>query len=185
MNVNRTELSEIFGVTQKTIASYVDKGMPVIKHGGHGVRSIYETKDCIKWYVEHQIAKRFGTDNEHVTEVLNKEYEQARLARAQADGKEIENQIKTGELAPVDFLTKVLAHVLAQVTANLDAIPQKLKRRAVKLTATDLDIVKGIIAKAQNAAARSDIHLEELVEDYVRNKGGTQAPGEAAAAEPE
>ena len=81
--------------------------------------------------------------------------ERARLARAQSERIEMENAVKRGELAPIDTLRDVLAPVVAQIAAQLDAVPGKLKREAPHLTATDLEIVAREITKARNLAAET------------------------------
>ena len=177
LKVNKAKLAEIFGVTQKTLTAYQDRGLPVEAKGGAGKSNLYDTKNVIAWYVDHMIDRKFG-HAEHVTEALNKEYEQARLAKAQADGKEIENQIKRGELAPVELMTVVLAHVTSQVVAVLDSIPQKVKRNVPKLTASEIELIKREIAKTQNAAANLELNLEQHVENYIRSKGGIEATTE-------
>lgn len=182
--VNKAQLSEIFGVTQATLTTWQKRGLPIQSEGGPGQSHVYDTKDVIRWFVNFEIDRKFG-HAEHVTEALNKDYEQARLAKAQADGKEIENQIKRGELAPVELMTRVLAQVASQITAVLDSIPQKIKRNVPKLTASDIDIIKREIVKTQNAAANIDINIEQLVEDFKRSKGGASHTGEADPAEAE
>ena len=168
---NKTELAELFGVTQKTIGDWQNRGMPIEVNAGRGHKNVYDSADCIKWFAEYRIAQRLGESSEG-RDYLDKDREQARFAKAQADGKEIDNQIKRGELAPATFMTTALANVAAQITAVLDSIPQKLKRHVPKLTASDIDLVKREIAKTQNAAASIDVDLNELIEDYKRDKGG-------------
>lgn len=174
--INKTELAAMLGVTQKTITSYQSQGLP-FQSNERGKSNIYDTEEVIKWFIDREIARRYG-DPGQATEKLDREYEQARYSKAQADGKEIENAIKRGELAPVDFLTDVLSHVASQIAAVLDSIPQKVKRRVPKLTASEVEIVKREIIKAQNAAARMDTNLEKLVEDFIRAKGGVKATRE-------
>ena len=185
--VNKTKLGEILGVTHATLTAYQKNGMPIHEKGegkGQGTSNYYDTRKVIDWYVQHMIERKFGRA-EHVNEALNKEYEQARLAKAQADGKDIDNQIKRGELAPVGLMTKVLAHVSAQIVSVLDSIPQKIKRRVPKMTATEIEIIKKEIAKTQNAAAKIEINLDELVQAFVNDKDGLTASSENGTAKAE
>ena len=168
--VPKSELVEIFGVAPNTITNYKRAGMPSITTTSRGKKDVYDTADCIAWWVERQILSRFG--DKDISDQIDKEYEQGRLARAQADGKEIENQIKRGELAPVSFISEVLSKVTSQVAAVLDSIPQKIKRRVPGLTANDIEIIKKEIIKTQNAAAKVDVNVEELIASFIRNKGG-------------
>jgi phage terminase Nu1 subunit (DNA packaging protein) len=174
MKVNKKQLAEILGVTQKTITNYQSQGLP-FEDNERGVANVYDTKEVIRWFVERELNRRYGASGD-VRERLDKDYEQARLAKAQADGKEIENKIKQGELAPVELLTQVLSHVSAQTASILESIPQKVKRQLPELPASGVEVIKREIIKCQNTAARADANLGQYIEDYCSSKGGVKAP---------
>lgn len=175
--VTHGELMEIMGVSTNTLTKYHRSGMPIFQLTGRGKKNIYDTEDVIMWWVDNEIQKRFGDLNPD-GDAVDKEYEQGRLARAQADGKEIENDIKRGELAPVEFISILLGRITSQIASILESIPQKVKRRVPGLSANDIEIIKKEIVKTQNAAAKVEINLEELVRNYVSSKGGVRTTGE-------
>lgn len=79
--------------------------------------------------------------------------ERARLAKAQADRVEMQNAVTRGELAPVALLEEVLVATASKVAGVFDAIPGMVRRRVPQLTADDIDLIAGEIAKARNAVA--------------------------------
>lgn len=94
---------------------------------------------------------------------LNLNDERARLAAAQADKVEMENQVMRGELAPVATLEAVLVRAGGKIAAQLDAIPGAIKRRVPGLTDADVGFVRREIAKARNAVA--NLTLEDIEAD--------------------
>lgn len=79
--------------------------------------------------------------------------ERARLAAAQADKVEMQNAQSREELAPVVYLTEVLAKAGARAAAILEAIPGQVRRRLPSLPATEIQAIQQEIAKARNLCA--------------------------------
>lgn len=88
--------------------------------------------------------------------------ERARLAREQADKIAMQNAVTRGELAPVALIEEVLTKAASKVAGVLDAIPGMIRRRVPQLTADDIDLIAGEVAKARNTvAAMSLADLDE------------------------
>jgi len=79
--------------------------------------------------------------------------ERARLAREQADKISMQNAVTRGELAPVALIEEVLTKAASKVAGVLDAIPGMIRRRVPLLTADDIDLIAGEVAKARNTVA--------------------------------
>jgi phage terminase Nu1 subunit (DNA packaging protein) len=79
--------------------------------------------------------------------------ERAGLAREQRIRIELQNAVTRKEYGPIYELETGLADCMAQVAAQLDTIPGKLKRRSDKLTISDINLVREIIAEARNTIA--------------------------------
>lgn len=79
--------------------------------------------------------------------------ERARLAREQADKIAMQNAVTRGELAPVALIEEVLTKAASKVAGVLDAIPGMIRRRVPLLTADDIDLIAGEVAKARNTVA--------------------------------
>lgn len=79
--------------------------------------------------------------------------ERAMLAREQRIKIEMQNAVTRGELAPVALLEEVLTAAASKVAGVLDAIPGMVRRRVPQLTADDIDLIAGEVAKARNTVA--------------------------------
>lgn len=104
--------------------------------------------------------------------------ERARLAREQADKIAMQNAVTRGELAPVALIEEVLTKAASKVAGVLDAIPGMIRRRVPLLTADDIDLIAGEVAKARNTVAAMsladlddapvvDVPRDELIIDEV------------------
>lgn len=71
MEVNKKRLSEIFGVSIRTIQNWQDQGMPVARGGGKGNEVLYDSAAVIEWYS----ARDAAIENEK----LRKEVEELRV----------------------------------------------------------------------------------------------------------
>lgn len=95
--------------------------------------------------------------------------EKLRLTKAQAEGQELKNAQLRRELAPVQVIEFVVGKAGGQISAILGALPMQLKKRNPRLTASDIELAKREIAKAQNAAAKMTVDLDEY---YDRDPEG-------------
>jgi phage terminase Nu1 subunit (DNA packaging protein) len=90
--------------------------------------------------------------------------EKLRLTKAQAEGQELKNAQLRKELAPVDVIEWVLGKAAGQISAVLESIPSLLKKRNAKLTASNIELIRREIVKAQNAASQMTVDLDEYYE---------------------
>jgi len=79
--------------------------------------------------------------------------ERAALAKAQRERIEMQNAVTRGELAPVVLIEEVLTKAASKTAGILDAIPGMVRRRVPQLTADDIDLIAGEVAKARNMVA--------------------------------
>jgi phage terminase Nu1 subunit (DNA packaging protein) len=79
--------------------------------------------------------------------------ERAALAKAQRERIEMQNSVTRGELAPVVLIEEVLTKTASKTAGILDAIPGMIRRRVPLLTADDIDLIAGEVAKARNMVA--------------------------------
>jgi phage terminase Nu1 subunit (DNA packaging protein) len=89
--------------------------------------------------------------------------ERALLAREQKDRIAMANAVTRGELAPVALIEEVLTKAASKVAGVLDAIPGMIRRRVPVLTAGDIDLIAGEVAKARNTVAA--MSLADLRDD--------------------
>ncbi len=79
--------------------------------------------------------------------------ERAALAKAQRERIEMQNSVTRGELAPVVLIEEVLTKAASKTAGILDAIPGMIRRRVPLLTADDIGLIAGEVAKARNMVA--------------------------------
>lgn len=131
-----------------------------------GRNAFYLVSDVVKNRLQNQAAKQQqaappATD---VELTRSEREEKLRLTKAQAEGQELKNAQLRKELAPVDVIEWVIGKAGGQISAILDALPSRLKKRNPKLTASNIENIRREIVKAQNAAAQMTVDLDEYYE---------------------
>lgn len=121
MEVNKKILSEIFGVSVRTIQNWQDQGMPVARGGGKGNEVLYNSAAVIEWYsardtaIENEKLRKEVEDlriaSESDLQPGTIEYERHRLTRAQADAQELKNAKESAEVVETAFCTFVLSRI--------------------------------------------------------------------------
>jgi phage terminase Nu1 subunit (DNA packaging protein) len=89
--------------------------------------------------------------------------ERAALAKAQRERIEMQNAVTRGELAPVVLIEEVLTKAASKIAGILEAIPGMIRRRVPLLTADDIGLIAGEVAKARNRVAA--MSLADLSDD--------------------
>lgn len=116
------ELAAHLGVSAKYIGDLIGKG--VIQRAPVGK---YDLDRCRKQYIEHireQAAGRASSGE------LNLSEERARLAKEQADAKEMENAIERGDLVYIEHVAKQIENQLTKVRTRLLSVPTKVAPEA-------------------------------------------------------
>ncbi|HEZ4518627.1 TPA: terminase small subunit [Neisseria meningitidis] len=157
MLVNKRQLSEIVGVSERSLTEWQKEGLPVASYADNrGQANEYESAAVIRWMVQRELER------------LNKEKPRDRLDRLKADAIELDLKERTGELAPAALFERAWAdHILAARTEFL-TLPEQL---AIELSATaGVEIDPDAIASHINNA------LEKLAnygaEDDADDNGG-------------
>lgn len=157
--LNQGQLLKSLGVSLSAFQRWGVR--PVAKIG----RSAYYTvRDVLDNRLAHQANER---QREIDPELEEMEYERLRLTRAQADGQEIKNDIARGKIAPIEIIRVVLSRIAGEAAGELDGIPLDIKRKNPELDNRIIEDIKRHCVKAQNAIARSDEVLDEVLDDYI------------------
>lgn len=151
--ITQARFAQIVGITQPAVSGLLAQGVLTV---GDNVGN------WLLSYCGHlrEIAAGRTRQSDDSIDLVS---ERARLAAAQADKIEMENNVKKGELAPVAVLEEVLVRAGGKIAAQLDTIPASLKRRIPSLTDSDIGFVRREIAKARNAVA--NLNLEDVEAD--------------------
>lgn len=144
---SQSEIAAKLGVNVSTFKDFVARGIVEERERGQ-----YTYEECSKQYLDHLreiAAGRYSEDG------LDLSAERARLAKEQADAKEMENAIGRGELVRIDDIVKQFEDQLLKSKVKLLAVPTKVA--AEVNAAKDVKECKAIIEEAVKEA------LSELV----------------------
>ena len=115
---SQSEISQKLGINVGTFKDFVARG--IIEERDRGQ---YTLEECAKQYLSHlrEIAAGRAT-----ADGLNLADERARLAKEQADAKEMENMVERGELLYMDDVIKDFEEQLMNCKTKLLATPTKI-----------------------------------------------------------
>lgn len=132
------EVAGHLGITVKTLQELLHDGTLEKRDKGQ-----YDLDECRKIYI-HRLretaAGRYSADGLNLTE------ERARLAKEQADAKEMENAVARGELVRIEDVATRLEATLSNVRTRLLAIPTKVAAEAA--AASEAKDVQALIERA-------------------------------------
>jgi len=161
--VTQAALAEDLEVSLTTIRDMTQKN--ILNRTTNG----YDLRQARLDYISHlreMAAGRYSGE-------LNLQEERARLAKEQADAKEMENMIERGELVYIDHIVKRFEKQLIKCKTKLLAAPTKIA--AEVHAAADVKEAKSIMEAAIEEA------LSELVgydQDDEQEEAGSQADGD-------
>lgn len=119
---SQAEISNKLGISSTTFKDFLARGIIEERPKGQ-----YTLEDCAKQYLNHLreiAAGRMTTDG------LSLQDERARLAKEQADAKEMENAIARGELVYISEIVKEFESQLVKARTKLLAVPTKVAAEA-------------------------------------------------------
>lgn len=151
--VTQAQFAQLVGVTQPAVSGLIARG--ILKVGD-------TAGNWLLAYCGHLRETAAGRSQSGESS-LNLNDERARLAAAQADKVEMENQLLRGEIVRVDTLEAVLSATGGKIKAQLEALPGALKRRLPSMTAAEVGYVRREVAKMLNTVAQ--MTLEDVEAD--------------------
>lgn len=158
--VTQKQFGELVGISQPAVSDLLQRGV------------LTEGAICGAWLMSYCGHLRETAAGRAAAGDLDLAGERAALARAQRERIEMQNAVTRGELAPVILIEEVLTKAASKVAGILDAIPGMIRRRVPLLTADDIDLISGEVAKARNTVAK--MSLADLAE--VDQSGEPVAP---------
>lgn len=117
--VNQRELSDITGISQKSLSLWAREGLPVVLETEEGLANQYDTEAVINWYVARAVAK--GA----------KETEKDRLSRLQGDKLELELATMRGTLIPADQVEPAWTAMVVAFRQTLRSVSNRLSHLLV------------------------------------------------------
>lgn len=113
--VNKAELSEIIGISERSLTEWQkEDGFPILYDGARGESNEYDCADVIAWYVRREVSK------------VQAETQEQRLKRLQAD--EIEDRLKRqrGQVVSLAELEPEIAGMVLTVRQEILNVPNAL-----------------------------------------------------------
>ena len=172
--VSPSELARHFGVTTRMVSHYVEKGMPKVRKGR------FDLNVCWRW--------RFDEKQKEIDERtanLDKDKQDARLKRVQADLKERELAELDSRLVDVDTISVWVDRIFAGVRAGFLSLPTKLAPQVIACTSVNEAkvILEREIHQAMRDVSRTEIKLDDL--EAAASGDASPVPEAGAAAKPE
>lgn len=159
--INKKNMAASCGISTQAFDKWSVK--PYKKEGR---QQFFRVQDVIDNRVENELKKNNNRVN-HGGEKIDIEYERAKLTQQQRITQEIKNEILEARAIPVDAARDVLARILAQIGATLDALAPNIKRRHPEIEQRIIDFIKSETIKHQNEAANLDNYIDEILDDVV------------------
>lgn len=156
MIVTQKQFGELVGISQPAVSDLLLRGV------------LTDGATCGVWLMSYCGHLRETAAGRAASGDLDLAGERAALARAQRERIEMQNAVTRGELAPVILIEEVLTKAASKTAGILDAIPGMIRRRVPQLTADDIDLIAGEVAKARNTVARmslADLADSDLSDD--------------------
>lgn len=157
--LNQTQMCRSLGVSVQAFGRWDVK--PVARIGR---TAYYTVRDVLDNRLAHQAQE---LEREIDPDLEQMDYERLRLTRAQADGQEIKNDIARGKIAPIEIIRVVLSRIAGEAAGELDSVPLNIRRKNPELDNMVIEEIKRHCVKAQNAIARCDEVLDDVIDDYI------------------
>lgn len=107
MKVNKKDLAEIVGISERTLTEYQkDPSFPIEEDNGRGKANVYETVDVIDWLLRKELGRAKETARE-------------RLDRIKADREELAFAKDLEELVPAALVEETLSNVVIAIRSDL------------------------------------------------------------------
>jgi len=165
--LNRKDMAKSCGVTPMIFSSWEVKAVAVYRNASYfTVKDVLANRRqvAIDAGVEKAMAERAAKLRDAANGLNPLDPDDAKLMELheRTEKQAIANAIARREYAPITVLQDALGKMCSQISAVLESIPVKLKRRCPKLGATDIEVVKKEIIKCQNLASSLTIGVDEI-----------------------
>lgn len=163
MRVNQKQLSEIFGVSTRTIRDWDAAGCPSFTNSK---TKEYEPAEVIRWRIDKAIAEDSPTvaDDEEVKQALRVQaIAKADSAQADAEMKYIELAKKRGDVVVRERVEELISDAMGEVSQTLDVLPL---RYPSQLAACDnelemREVLRRAVFEIRTAISKINMHAQE------------------------
>ena len=156
--LTKGELGELYGVTTRTIHNWEADGCP---HRAEKNRKFYPLKEVVAWHEARKV-------EEALAKIDTSAMDAAKLRKLEADAesKELDVEVKRGDLVPTDEVDGLVREALETVNAVLRHAPSRFAPRLAQLASISIKDARTILE-----------NLVEMVRASVRDRGEEVAGG--------
>lgn len=148
-DLSAAEMATMLGTTPRKLRDLAERGL-VVKAG----RGRYEVLASVRSYVAHLREVASGRGGE--AEVTDLSRERARLAKLQADEREMRNAALRGELLPAVEVERTWTDVMRRVRSGVLAVPSRVRQSCPHLTPHDVGEIDGELRRALEGLGRNE-----------------------------
>lgn len=177
LTFTRPQLATIFGKNPRTIAKWLDEGMPVASKGRGGRPSLYNLPKCVQWVIEQRVQALGGSGAE-----LSPQTERALLDRKRREELEIKIQVRRGQLVEVDAVRLEYADLATAVKQRLRAIPDAVADQVTVASHGGPAAVKALLLARIDEALRELARGDDLYPPDTTEEGDEDEDGEPSEA---
>lgn len=167
--VNKKELCEILGKSERTITTWQKNGLPIELEARRGQSNTYDTEQVLDWLISREIA---GLTSGEGGAIHDYEAERARLTHHQANKTSLEEDVLKGKLIPADLVEQVQGDMVTAFRSRILSIPTKAAHALLGIE--DINESKETLKEFLYEA------LNEL-SDYRPDKYGIESVGESCS----
>lgn len=147
-SVNKRELAEIIGVSERTFSEYQKDGsFPIVSSGGRGSENVYDTANVIQWLIEREVLRRAG------------EKPKDRLDRVKADKVELDLAERLGQLAPAAVFERLWSDHVVAAKVEFNSLPIRIAEeiKAAYAVEVDPELIQARIDEACSKLEKFDV----------------------------
>jgi len=159
-SITKEEAAYLLNANVRTLTKWQNlevNPLPILKAGKRGKESLYDPQVLFSWKLKRELSNVIEIDGEK----LDLDEQRARLAKEQTEATALKNAQTRKEVAPIIMLEWVLGKIGSQISALLESLPLKIRRRVPKLSANEVDLIRREIVKAQNICSKITVDLDE------------------------
>lgn len=172
MQVNKKQLAEVIGYSERALTDWQKEGMPMLYDAARGASNIYDTAQVIQWMIRRELDK------------FQLESPRDRLDRIRADREELALAKDLESVAPLHLIeAQWRDHILAARTELL-TLPDILASEIHALYHLDIDAdlirarIEAALQKLEHYDADDDI---ESLDDSDDGEGGPENDDDSSA----
>jgi phage terminase Nu1 subunit (DNA packaging protein) len=147
--VTRVRLAGVFGKEPRTIARWLEDGLPVAQPGRPGKAALFDVGVCVQWVIQREVAAVVGDG-----EGLSPQHQRALLDRKRTEELELRIQVKRGALVPAEDVARDFADCATSVKARLRRVPSSVADRVVAIASQGPHAIKALLLGEIDEALR-------------------------------